>query len=66
LYRLLLLATQRSLFLLFLLFLQEIISERLRFAAEILDRQHHSGKKNSKKTAGAVLRMPGRENCEEK
>jgi len=41
--------------LLFLPFLQEIISERLLFAAEILDRQHHSGKKNSEKTAGAAL-----------
>ena len=40
---------------LFLPFLQEIISERLLFAAEILDRQHHSGKKNSEKTAGAAL-----------
>jgi hypothetical protein len=42
-------------FLLFLLFLQEIISERMLFAAGTHDRQHHRGKKNSEKTASAAV-----------
>jgi hypothetical protein len=40
----------RAVFLLFLLFLQEIISERLLLAAGILDRRPRSGEKNSGKT----------------
>jgi hypothetical protein len=41
----------RAAFLLFLLFLQEIISERLRFAAGILDRRRYGREKNSENTA---------------
>jgi hypothetical protein len=52
-------STKVPVFLLFLLFLQQIISGRLHFGAGILDRGRRSSEKNSEKTARAFRLLVG-------